>query len=59
MVTHLFNAMTSFHHRDPGIVGLLGSCDPVFFGVIADGIHVRSQSYYVPSRRVPPWPWRE
>eukprot|EP00750_Incisomonas_marina_P015082 INCI18073.4.p1 GENE.INCI18073.4~~INCI18073.4.p1 ORF type:complete len:540 (-),score=100.35 INCI18073.4:8-1558(-) len=39
LVTHLFNAMRSFHHRDPGIVGLLGSDEPTFFSVIADGIH--------------------
>ena len=43
MVTHLFNAMQSFHHRDPGLVGLLTSeklaGGRVWCGVIADGVH--------------------
>jgi N-acetylglucosamine-6-phosphate deacetylase len=45
MITHLFNAMESLHHRNPGIFGLLGQgADPAqpkpFFGIIADGIHL-------------------
>lgn len=48
LITHLFNAMTAFHHRDPGIVGLLagaarhfdatGDCN-LFYGLIVDGFH--------------------
>jgi len=42
MITHLFNAMGAFHHRDPGIIGLLGRheiLDKLFYGIIADGLH--------------------
>ncbi|KAJ3137200.1 hypothetical protein HK101_003903 [Irineochytrium annulatum] len=48
MVTHLFNAMQPFHHRDPGPVGLVGSSPETgprpYFGIIADGIHVHPSS---------------
>ena len=46
MVTHLFNAMPAFSPREPGIVGVLGSTldPPLFFGLIADGVHVHPAS---------------
>ena len=43
-VTHMFNAMSGFHHRDndSGMVGLLGEPDcGVSFGLIVDGIHAQ------------------
>ncbi|KAL4927919.1 N-acetylglucosamine-6-phosphate deacetylase [Aspergillus undulatus] len=48
MITHLFNAMRPFYHRNPGIFGLLGQQSEhprrPFYGVIADGIHLHPTS---------------
>jgi len=38
--THTFNAMPGFHHRDPGVVGVVLSSDAVWSELIADGVHV-------------------
>jgi N-acetylglucosamine-6-phosphate deacetylase len=39
MVTHLYNAMSSFAHRAPGVIGAALVDDRVTVGLIADGIH--------------------
>jgi len=39
-VTHLFNAMTGIHHRDPGVAGWAITKEKVTFDIIADGRHV-------------------
>jgi len=39
-VTHLFNAMRPFNHRDPGIIGAALTDPRVVCGLIADGLHV-------------------
>jgi N-acetylglucosamine-6-phosphate deacetylase len=40
LVTHLFNAMPAFHHRDPGLVAATLLHPAIYFSVIVDGIHV-------------------
>ncbi len=39
-VTHAFNAMRPFHHRDPGIIGATFDNPNVTVEVIADGVHL-------------------
>ncbi len=39
-VTHLFNAMGPWNHRDPGLVGTVLDSQALSCGLIADGIHV-------------------
>ena len=43
-VTHLFNAMRPFQHRDPGIVGAALARDDVVVSVIVDGIHLAPET---------------
>lgn len=40
-ITHLFNAMSGLHHRDPGVVGA-ALTQPVFTELIADTFHVHA-----------------
>lgn len=46
-VTHLFNAMRPFAHRDPGIVGVALSRRSVTLELIADGIHLSPEALLV------------
>lgn len=39
-ISHLFNAMTGIHHREPGLVGAALDDDRITVELIADGIHV-------------------
>lgn len=42
-VTHLFNAMSRMHHRDPGAVGAVFIHPELSCEIIADGIHINSE----------------
>lgn len=57
MITHLFNAMPAFHHRDPSLVGLLATDFPgsrrVRFGLIADGHHTHPAALRMAYRIAP------
>ncbi len=53
-VTHLFNAMRPFGHRDPGIIGAALTDDRVTCGLIADGIHVHPMAVRLAWRALGP-----
>jgi N-acetylglucosamine-6-phosphate deacetylase len=38
--THLFNAMSQMHHRDPGLPGATFETENITASIVADGIHV-------------------
>lgn len=42
-VTHLFNAMSAMHHREPGLPGAAFAHPRVVCGIIADGLHVHPE----------------
>lgn len=46
-VTHLFNRMTPFSHRDPGVVGAALAHDDVVVELICDGRHVHPAAVQV------------
>ena len=39
-LTHLFNAMSPIHHREPGVIGAASERDDVTAELICDGLHV-------------------
>jgi N-acetylglucosamine-6-phosphate deacetylase len=43
-ITHLFNAMRGFHHREPGLAGFGLMDDDLYVEVIADLVHLHPQS---------------
>lgn len=43
-VTHLFNAMNPYYHRDPGIIGAAAGQEDVFVELISDGMHVHPEA---------------
>ncbi|EZG43336.1 N-acetylglucosamine-6-phosphate deacetylase [Gregarina niphandrodes] len=56
MISHLFNAMPDFHHRDPGLVGLVTSDKiprPLKFTIISDMYHVHPAALRMAYRIAP------
>jgi N-acetylglucosamine-6-phosphate deacetylase len=51
--THLFNAMTGMHHREPGVVGSALVAVEATAELIADGIHVHPAVLHIATRSMP------
>lgn len=39
-VTHLYNAMPPYHHRNPGVIGAACDCEDCMVELIADNVHI-------------------
>jgi N-acetylglucosamine-6-phosphate deacetylase len=44
MATHLYNAMSPFGHREPGVIGAVLTEDRLVAGLIADGVHAHPRA---------------
>src|SRR5215212_6587884 len=53
-VTHLFNAMSPLHHREPGLAGAAFAHPQVTCGIIADGRHVHPEMVNLAFRTLGP-----
>jgi N-acetylglucosamine-6-phosphate deacetylase len=51
--THLYNAMTPLHHRDPGVVGAAFTSIDATAELIADGVHVHPAALRVAVNAMP------
>lgn len=52
--THLFNAMSQFNNREPGVVGAALDDDDSYCGIIVDGHHVSEVALRIAIRCKPP-----
>ncbi len=50
MATHLFNAMSGLHHREPGVAASVLTHTTAAASVIADGVHVHPRMVLLASR---------
>jgi N-acetylglucosamine-6-phosphate deacetylase len=53
-VTHLFNAMSAMHHREPGLPGAAFAHPRAVCGMIADGLHVHPEMVRLAFRMLGP-----
>jgi N-acetylglucosamine-6-phosphate deacetylase len=51
--THLYNAMSGLHHRDPGVVGAALTSVDATAELIADGVHVHPAALRVAVQAMP------
>jgi len=51
--THLYNAMTPLHHRDPGVVGAALTAVDATAELIADGVHVHPAAMRIAVQAMP------
>lgn len=52
-LTHVFNAMDSFHHRTPVLASLIGSSLAPYYSMIPDGIHLHPTTLTIAYRTNP------